>query len=948
MVIDSTIRFNDRMDGPSVSLGSKLSNAKVSFAIFKRDIKRLLVNPVALVVTLGVCIIPSLYAWYNIVANWDPYGNTQGIKIAIANNDRGTQNDLVGELNAGDQVVDQLKENDQLGWTFVDSASDAKEGVESGEYYAAIVIPKNFSDNLVSMLDGNYHQPKLTYYVNEKKSAIAPKVTDTGANTIEEQINSEFVSTVGKTVAGIAKDAGVDLKDKATQTQDSLASSVSEASDTLGEVRDSIGDMNAAIDKTSGSIASADAALAGLQGQAPSLTQAISQGNDLLSEARTTAGNSITSLSKALSEGSLALTKTSASANAAIGKLTGTVTSTTTRIDNSLESLQATIDHNKAVIGHLEILVNDTSTGSEEIDARIVSTINTLREQNEKLQSIKDGLSAQSSAMANDAAAVSGASDAINNAIQTGATNLGQAQTDLGQNALPKASSALDSFAAVSGDLTGIVSGLTPTIASARGTLSQLNATLGQAKTTLSQTDSSLAKVQDKLATAANDIAALQTSESMGELADLMGVDVNDVADFMASPVELASKSIYPVKSFGSGIAPFYTNLALWVGGYVLIAIYKLEVDREGIGSFTARQGYFGRWLLLVILGALQAIIVTVGDLVIGVQCVSPLLFVLGGIAISFTYVNIIYALSTTFKHIGKAIGVILVIVQIPGSSGMYPIEMMPGFFQWLERVEILRDLRRGEFDVLVGINLLRETVGGMYSFNYLFNLCILGVFLIVALFIGLQLRPLLLNLNLLFDKQLSTTGMMICESNDLPRQRYSLRTAMRVMLDSDSYRRELLDHAVAFEHRYPYYIKGGFAAVVGVQVLLFVLSTVLDIDNNGKIILLVIWIISVIAICGWLINIEYIRASLNTQMRISALSDEDLRREMREHTAAIPAARHMFGLNASERGAKGGDQSTGRLPHIGSHHKSQGSDSTATNDGDTTALGKHSKGGEA
>ena len=424
----------------------------------------------------------------------------------------------------------------------------------------------------------------------------------------------------------------------------------------------------------------------------------------------------------------------------------------------------------------------------------------------------------------------------------------------------------------------------------------------------------------------------------MGELADLMDVDVNDVADFMASPVELTSKSIYPVKSFGSGIAPFYTNLALWVGGYVLIAIYKLEVDREGIGGFTARQGYFGRWLLLVILGAFQAIIVTVGDLVIGVQCVNPLLFVLGGIAISFTYVNIIYALSTTFKHIGKAIGVILVIVQIPGSSGMYPIEMMPGFFQWLHPL----------LPFTYGITLLRETVGGMYSFNYLFNLCILGVFLAIALFIGLQLRPLLLNLNLLFDKQLSTTGLMICESNDLPRQRYSLRTAMRVMLDSDSYRRELLDHAVAFEHRYPYYIKGGFAAVVGVQVLLFVLSTVLDIDNNGKIILLVIWIISVIAICGWLINIEYIRASLNTQMRISALSDEDLRREMREHTAAIPAARRMFGLNASERGAKGGEQPTSRLPHIGAHRKSQGSDSTATNDGDTTALGKHSKGGEA
>ena len=618
--------------------------------------------------------------------------------------------------------------------------------------------------------------------------------------------------------------------------------------------------------------------------------------------------------------------------------MTGALKSTTTRINNSLDSLQATIDHNNILIDHLQGLADSAPTGSEEVNKLIASAVAMLRGQNESLQAVKKNLSDQSNAIANDALAVSGASDAIDNAIQTGTTNMNQAQTDLGQNALPKASSALDSFAAVSGDLTGIVSGLTPTIASARGTLAQLDATLKQAKTTLSQTDDSLAKVQDRLATAANDIAALQTSESMGELADLMGVDVNDVADFMASPVELTSKSIYPVKSFGSGIAPFYTNLALWVGGYVLIAIYKLEVDREGIGSFTARQGYFGRWLLLVILGAFQAIIVTVGDLVIGVQCVSPLLFVLGGIAISFTYVNIIYALSTTFKHIGKAIGVILVIVQIPGSSGMYPIEMMPGFFQWLHPL----------LPFTYGINLLRETVGGMYSFNYLFNLCILGVFLIVALFIGLQLRPLLLNLNLLFDKQLSTTGMMICESNDLPRQRYSLRTAMRVMLDSDSYRRELLDHAVTFEHRYPYYIKGGFAAVVGVQVLLFVLSTVLDIDNNGKIILLVIWIISVIAICGWLINIEYIRASLNTQMRISALSDEDLRREMREHTAAIPAARHMFGLNASERGAKGGDQSTGRLPHMGSHHKSQGSDSTATNDGDTTALGKHSKGGEA
>ena len=200
------------MDGPSVSLGSKLSNAKVSFAIFKRDIKRLLMNPSPWWSPWACASFPRCTPGTTSLQTGIRTEIPRALKSPSPTTIRGTQNDLVGELNAGDKVVDQLKENDQLGWTFVDSAADAKEGVESGEYYAAIVIPKNFSDNLVSMLDGNYHQPKLTYYVNEKKSAIAPKVTDTGANTIEEQINSEFVSTVAKTVAGIAKDAGVDLK----------------------------------------------------------------------------------------------------------------------------------------------------------------------------------------------------------------------------------------------------------------------------------------------------------------------------------------------------------------------------------------------------------------------------------------------------------------------------------------------------------------------------------------------------------------------------------------------------------------------------------------------------------------------------------------------------------------------------------------------------------------
>ena len=124
---------------------------KKAFQIFKRDLKRLLRNPVAMVITIGVCIIPSLYAWYNIEANWDPYGNTSGVRIAVANEDRGVETELTGELNAGEQTVEKLRENDALGWEFTDAES-AKEGVYRGDYYAAIIIPADFSEHLTSCL----------------------------------------------------------------------------------------------------------------------------------------------------------------------------------------------------------------------------------------------------------------------------------------------------------------------------------------------------------------------------------------------------------------------------------------------------------------------------------------------------------------------------------------------------------------------------------------------------------------------------------------------------------------------------------------------------------------------------------------------------------------------------------------------------------------------------
>ena len=856
--------------------------------IFRRDIMRLLRNPVALVITIGVCVIPSLYAWYNIVANWDPYANTANIKIAVANEDEGTTNEYTGTMNAGEQVIEQLRKNDQLGWTFTD-AKEAKEGVYRGDYYAGIIIPKDFSEKLTSMLTGEFTEPKLVYYVNEKKNAIAPKVTDTGASTIQEQINSTFVSTVSKTLVKTLQDVGTIAKDKGADAESGILANTAEARKALDKVRSALSGMQDSVDATKDAVTSADTTLGKLNDQLPQLVQALDEGDTLLATTRTTSRDFSTSLSSALSGANRLMGKASSTASAAVGKVSTTVVMTQGYVDDSATALDGVVSD----IDDLKELINGTLL-PDDAKNKLVSQ---LQDVQGGINTLADSLHRQASAITDTATKVNNASTALDTAVQTGISTIDAAHDSVNSTALPKLSAGLDSFSDVSGDLTGVIASLEPVIAQTRGTLSQLNATLDQAKTAIAQTDGAVADVQGSLDDAATDIRALQSSQVMDELSELLGVNASDVSDFMSSPVTLNTQTVYPVSNYGSGVAPFYTNLALWVGGFVLIAIIKLEVDPEGVGEFNAKEGYFGRWLLLVLLGFVQAVIVCVGDLVLGTQCHEPVLFVLAGVWTSFVYVNIIYALSITFKHIGKALGVILVIVQIPGSSGMYPIEMMPGFYQWLHPF----------LPFTYGINALRETIGGMYGMYYWANLAVLGVFLVLALVVGLVLRPFMLNLNLLFDRQLSTTGVMLCESNNLPNPRFSVRLAMRALLDGEGYRDAIVARATRFEQAYPARVRAGFCMVLGLPMLLFLLTWLLDLSNDGKIVMLVLWIVVVVLADTYLINLEYVRESLNTQMRVSALSDDKLREEIRRHTAALPSVARMFGVQVQSSAPRAG-----------------------------------------
>ena len=166
------------------------------WTVFKTDIRTLSKCFFACVVVVAIALLPSLYAWLNIYSNWDPYGNTGGISIAVASLDEGYTDEDGTYENKGDDVVADLREATSINWVIVDTEEEAKGGVESGDYYAAVVIDKQFSRNMYRMLTDWTGKPAITYYENAKKNAVATKITDTAVETLKRSISENYLEVV--------------------------------------------------------------------------------------------------------------------------------------------------------------------------------------------------------------------------------------------------------------------------------------------------------------------------------------------------------------------------------------------------------------------------------------------------------------------------------------------------------------------------------------------------------------------------------------------------------------------------------------------------------------------------------------------------------------------------------------------------------------------------------
>lgn len=821
--------------------------------IFVRDLKRLVVNPVACIILAGVCILPALYAWYTIETMWDPYANTGSIKVAVVNEDKGADSNYTGKINIGQEVVDELHSDHELDWQFV-SKDEAMDGVYSSEYYAALIFPENFSEDFISVFSGNFTQPKIEYYVNEKLSGSGTKVTDSAASKIETTIDESFVSQVSNKVVEIAQRTGGAVHDKSEQSTSLLSHSVEEARNAISQNRTMVNDLTPTIDSSIHSVDSSNDLLKKLVASLPALDARLDSASTSLENIRKTLNDYSATLSAKVTESALALTQAAVDINLASAQIAGDIQTAKANVDTALAEARELVSYNNQL---LESLRNSPVASTDQVQ----KAISDIEAQNASLSSTITSLEQLANQLDNNAQAVKNATDTVANVAKTSADNLQKSAKDFQITILPEIDTSLDSLASAIGTLRGATESLRTLFDQESTLLTQLASMLEQSKSICAEVGLSLEALENNLESTYTDLRSLQNSASFKELTTLLGMNPDDVSSFMSSPVKLDTVALYPVNPYGSGIAPFFSNLALWVCGFILMAIVRLRVDPVGLPRFSATQAYFGRWLFYVSIGIIQSLIICIGDLVLGIQCENPAAFIGAGVLAGFVYVNLLYALAYSMRHIGKALAVVLLVLQIPGSSGMFPVEMMPEFYQVLNPL----------LPFTYSIDAMREAIGGMYGAHYLIDMLILGgCFIPVGLFIGLMGVHFGYNVNTLFDAKLSQTELFASESVPKGAQWFRLRPVLLALMQTKQYREKIIARAMRFDTKYPLLMKIGWIALFAMPILMLATLILFEGSPNEKLILLSWFILGTLIVAGYQIIILFLHADIQYQFKLA------------------------------------------------------------------------------
>ena len=725
--------------------------------IFLRDIRKIKGNTIAMIMMIGILVVPTLYAWFNIGGSWDPYENTSGIKIAVASDDAGYQGDLLAiDINLGDKILTYFHENDEMDWAFTDS-EEAIEGAKSGKYYAAIVVPESFSEDMMTLFSTgkDLKNPELQYYANGKKNAIASIVTEKRADAVQGEVSEKFVKAISKaaleamkTVVNVADEADQsDIVDNLIHNLEDISSDLTAAAGTISAFESMASATQTMLDSTSTFLKDTQTrsdgdldSLGELEGTVNELKYSLDGTTSRLNDALESSAALYQEMAKAVRQGIQA-----AATSDDVAQLKTSLGEISTKLDTVITGYSSAADQLDAANASLAQQGLDVGLGDVIADLRTTVTL---------MQTLKTGLGdAMTSVgtLTTDAAAAQKELDGI---LAKLADNAASVQKDYEDH--------------VKKDLQDLASSVGNADVKVTALLDSMDEGLDGVYKLSDSTESDLAKLQKTLKTSrgllergaadltdlADRLRSEKDRDSLDTMDSLLDEDLDVVGSFISTPVELTTEHVYEVENYGSAMAPFYTTLAIWVGGVVMAAMLKAGVkEKELIGLTNVKnyQKYLGRYLLFLILGLLQATLICLGDLYfLGIQCKSPLLFLLAGWVTSLVYVNLIYTLCVSFGDIGKAVSVILMVLQVAGTGGNFPIELAPAFFQKLYNA----------LPFVYSMNAMRETVAGFYGNYYWNQLGTLLLYLIPSLVLGLILRMPIIRWNEHFEEKLESTKL--------------------------------------------------------------------------------------------------------------------------------------------------------------------------------------------
>ena len=683
--------------------------------IFRNDIKEVFRKTNTWIIIVGLIFLPSMYAWPNILSSWDPYGHTNNIKVAVTSEDTGATVDGK-ELNLGNSLVEGLKNNKNLDWQFVSNKEEAENGVRIGDYYASIVVPKNFSQDMTSVSRTEPQRATIEYTVNEKINAISPKITNSGASAIANNISKNFVETANGIIFEKLHEAGIKFEENLP--------SIEKAKEEIFKLNDNFSTYESTLSELIGKVEYGYNILNNVQNTLPEIDRVATNSIMIADKAGITINNI-----QGFNERLLPIINSHLNVVEEVSKEANVIAKELQKKPDKTEEIKA---RQKALDSRLQ-----ASTERLQLVKNIFEYFNKLSNErlfNNQLERV--------TTLSNDIMAIKEVNNSIYNKMDyydeiadtvkeefvNKSARINEVSSNMNSKlnveVAPLISQVLSKAEVNIDKVSGIIAGAQGELPAVERKLSETEVKISNAYGKLLSLQAQMPSAKSKIQKLTDEIKKADSGIDKNQLFNLLKVDYKQQAEFFANPVKLQENKLYHIENYGSAMTPFYTVLSIWVGSLLMSSLLTTKVEDEG-KKYKPYQKYFGRGLLCVIISLFQTLIITLGDMyVLGTQATSPYRFVIYALLISLLFSSIIYTIVCILGNVGKAVCIVLLVLQLGSSGGTFPIQMTSEFFQALYP----------KVPFTYSIGLLREAVGGVYIPAVERDIKILFIYLIVVL----------------------------------------------------------------------------------------------------------------------------------------------------------------------------------------------------------------------